>query len=96
MNHNHKDIYRKTFSPGEALDFHGKLRDWLVQYWNLSDSEIVTVKEIGCDDNSCPVYETIIMAYPPGSDNPRVLKLGKNKNLLTKQDIVFSVKKQFG
>ncbi|MCC5815605.1 MAG: hypothetical protein JJT78_12685 [Leptospira sp.] len=92
--HNHKAIYRKTFLSHENFDFHSKLKEWLEKYWRLSPEESITVQELGCDDNSCPVYETIVMAYLPGKDTPRILKLGKAKHLLTKQDIVFSVEKQ--
>lgn len=94
MEHIHKPIFRNTYHPSESFDFHAKLRDWLIQYWNLRDDETITIQEIGCEDNSCPVYETIVMAYTPGNDTPRILKLGKAKHLLTKQDIVFSVEKQ--
>lgn len=109
--HDHLPIYSETFNLGQEIPFHAKLKDWLKQYWDLKDSEILHIQEIGCDDHSCPVFETIIVAteipnLPQGKnlfhslsdseilDNFRILKLGKAKHLLTKQDIYFSVEKQ--
>ena len=123
--HDHKPVYSETFSPNQEIYFHGKLREWLTQYWNLSDTATLHIQEIGCDDNSCPVFETLVVATedqiltkeeaisesysqshqhshpqkPTDSDNNqmpriRVLRLGKAKHLLTKQDIYYSIEKQ--
>ena len=112
--HDHTQIYLNAFAPREEFSFHSKLREWLVQYWDLKDTETVFIQEIGCAENSCPVYETLVVAsehanlkdvesFLQSSNNHaevdsalnmRILKLGKAKHLLTKQDIYFSVEKQ--
>lgn len=124
--HDHIPVYTETFAPNQEIVFHAKLREWLGQYWNLKDTETLHIQEIGCDDNSCPVFETLVIATEDpnldleaavsashthtnaqlntetqekilnkhNSANTRVLKLGKAKHLLTKQDIYFSVEKQ--
>lgn len=92
--HEHGVVYSEKFSPTDEIVFHSKLREWLVQYWDLLPTESILVQERGCDDNSCPVTETFLTAENEMKVVTRVLKLGKTKNLVTKQDIVFSVEKQ--
>jgi hypothetical protein len=91
--HSHQEIYDKKFPPGSDFEFHPKLREWLKQYWGLSDLESVAIKELGCDDNSCPVMETYIEATDPKFAK-RTLKLGKAKHLVTKMDVYFSIEAQ--
>jgi hypothetical protein len=92
--HEHGIIYSEKFSPTDEIAFHSKLREWLVKYWDLLPTESILVQERGCDDNSCPVMETYLIAENEWKEMTRSLKLGKAKHLIAKQDIVFSVDKQ--
>lgn len=86
--HGHSVIFSRFYKPGEVLQFHPKLREWLEVYGGFPADSDLLVEETGCSDSSCPVAETFLSL--PG----KVLKIGKAKEKITKQDVVFSVRKQ--
>lgn len=94
MSHTHYTQFQNTYHPGEGFEFHPKLYTWLQEIWGLKGTEIIIIKEMGCNSSSCPYYETIVLAYEPGQEIPRQLKIGKSKNLITKLDLYFASQKQ--
>ncbi|WCL47660.1 hypothetical protein [Leptospira sp. GIMC2001] len=95
--HAHTTTYSGKFQPDEEYSFHPKLKAWLIEYWNLTSDELVDIQEFGCDDNNCPVFETLITAKDSSDQSKtRILKLGKPKENITKQDLILSIRKQVG
>ena len=93
--HEHSSEYVEKVSLDAGFSFHPKLAEWLKQKLQLSGKEIVTVYEAGCNEKSCPIEETVLEIEQPDGET-RILKIGRVKDKISKNDFVFAVNRQLG
>ncbi|TGK27573.1 hypothetical protein EHQ12_10595 [Leptospira gomenensis] len=94
--HNHGPVFSETKTSSEEFSFHPSLISWLKDPLRLTGNEILTLTEIGCTDNSCPVIETCLEVFTDSkTTSPRHrIRFGRAKHLISKMDLAFSLKKQ--
>ncbi len=85
-NHDFQFCEKRSLSQG--FSFHPKLGEWLQGYHLFETDEILSVYELKCDDNSCPVQETLFV----GSSH--CLQIGKEKSQISKIDLRFAYERQ--
>lgn len=94
--HNHVPVFSETRKANEEFSFHPTLISWLQGPLHLEGNEILKLTEIGCTDNTCPVIETCLEVFD-STENPdprTMIRFGRAKHLISKMDLVFSLKKQ--
>ncbi|AAN51668.1 hypothetical protein RBB68_18000 [Leptospira interrogans] len=95
--HDHGPVYSEIRKATEEFSFHPMLMSWLRASLELQGNETLKITEIGCTDRSCPVIETCLEIYHINqSTEPKrmMIRFGRAKHLISKMDLVFSLKKQ--
>lgn len=85
---NHDFQFCEKRSLSEGFSFHTKLGEWLQSYKLFETDEILYVYELKCDDNSCPVQETLFVG------TSKSLTVGKEKSKISKIDLRFAYERQ--
>jgi hypothetical protein len=89
MNHNHTEKFKQLLDEGETVfQFHPKLFSWIKD--KFPQSKIIGVIEVGCEDDSCPITETIVTL----SDSKEI-RIGREKEKISKIDVQLAFQKQF-
>jgi len=92
--HNHSNDLVEKIRLKDGFSFHPKIASWLKDRLALAGDEQVTVYEAGCNETSCPVEETVFVIEDGNGQLLYDLKIGRKKDQISKNDLVFALQKQ--
>lgn len=90
--HSHNILFEEIINSENISRFRGLLSEFRNNGF-ISGNEKIVFSQMGCNDNSCPVFETIIRVEDSG--NIREIKIGRKIENITRLDIFLAMKKQF-
>lgn len=95
-NHNHEHGRLKkswVIKPGDVFQENQQLIPWVLKYLDLRSFKTIEITEFGCTEDNCPVDFCIV--HIDSEQGEYTLRLGRQPDRITKNDVYFAVKKQF-